>query len=147
MSESAQGSHQEVEGEPPVAMPDEDEEDLFSIAETEPDLTSVRNYYQRVEEWEDRPLARQWLALTDPFFELAYGKHAHHFDAGVIFVIVVAGFMVGVQTYPEFTCPASFDDVDDDALVSDCENRGWGGGSTISSAVCLHSVCFFFGAP
>ena len=64
---------------------------------------------------------------------MAYGCYAGYFDTFIISVIVLAGVMVGVQTYPEFSCPAgSLKDTDDEVVIELCQEN-WGGvGDTTS---------------
>ena len=68
---------------------------------------------------------RQW-------FELAYGEYRSTFDLFVIGVIVVAGIMVGIQTYPQFKCPVALSDLEDDHARLECTSKGWGGTSGTS---------------
>jgi len=60
-------------------------------------------------------------------FELAYGEYRSTFDLFVIGVIVVAGIMVGIQTYPQFKCPVALSDLEDDHARLECTSKGWGG--------------------
>ena len=107
-----------------------------------------RPTYNSVAEF-DNPIARGWICITEPFYQLAYGRasvclrarvwvgvrvdgmHALHatttqpntthsrsvpsappflsqrcFDAVIFVFIILAGAMVGVQTYPKFGCTA-----------------------------------------
>ena len=64
------------------------------------------------------------------FYQIAYGRYAESFDYFIITVIIIAGTMVGVQTYPKYNCPAMFaQDPEGDWKVSRGAGRsaGWWG--------------------
>jgi voltage-gated sodium channel len=55
----------------------------------------------------ESPIIKAWITFTKPFYELAYGdKLAAYFDMFIIIVIIIAGMMVGIQTYPKYACPS-----------------------------------------
>lgn len=73
---------------------------------------------------------------TRQSFEIAYGRFADYFDAFIIFIIIVAGVLVGIQTYPEFECPAGerFGGIDDDDFIQKCKHK-WGGAKDTLSII------------
>eukprot|EP00615_Pteridomonas_danica_P003987 CAMPEP_0114330520 /NCGR_PEP_ID=MMETSP0101-20121206/1809_1 /TAXON_ID=38822 ORGANISM="Pteridomonas danica, Strain PT" /NCGR_SAMPLE_ID=MMETSP0101 /ASSEMBLY_ACC=CAM_ASM_000211 /LENGTH=870 /DNA_ID=CAMNT_0001460565 /DNA_START=45 /DNA_END=2657 /DNA_ORIENTATION=- len=52
------------------------------------------------------PVVREYVRISKQFWEVSYGKYSGGFDAFIITVIMIAGAMVGIQTYPDYECPA-----------------------------------------
>merc|ERR1719171_3057473 len=85
-----------------TAILEEDDDELDRLCAVEPDPLPV---YNDAEKW-NNPLAKAMIGMTMPFYQIAYGRYAELFDYFIITVIIIAGTMVGVQTYPKYNCPA-----------------------------------------
>lgn len=51
-------------------------------------------------------VVKGYVRMSKYFWEVSYGRWSGGFDAFIITVIMIAGAMVGIQTYPDYECPA-----------------------------------------
>jgi voltage-gated sodium channel len=86
------------------AILEEDDEKLEELCKPEEEPLPI---YNDVEKFPN-PLAVAIIKMTMPFYQIAYGRFAEMFDYFIITVIVMAGAMVGIQTYPKYSCVAKF---------------------------------------
>jgi len=86
------------------AILEEDDDRLEELCA--PDEIELPSFNDK--EKHSNPLSQAVIAFTMPFYQIAYGRYAESFDYFIITVIIIAGTMVGVQTYPKYNCPAMF---------------------------------------
>eukprot|EP00614_Pseudopedinella_elastica_P016925 CAMPEP_0172645448 /NCGR_PEP_ID=MMETSP1068-20121228/239734_1 /TAXON_ID=35684 /ORGANISM="Pseudopedinella elastica, Strain CCMP716" /LENGTH=911 /DNA_ID=CAMNT_0013459685 /DNA_START=168 /DNA_END=2903 /DNA_ORIENTATION=+ len=95
--------------------------------------------YRNPDEYSLMPVKMYLKYATTVAYDLSYGKWSPQFDAFIIAVIILAGAMVGIQTYPDYECPApshqnqEWKDMTKPGAIRYCENNAdeWLGGGGV----------------